>query len=1199
MKREQVGLGLLALSAALLGACSSQQPLESSSERGTVSRSQEALVTVSMTESADAMRTGWYPNQPNLTPSLLKGGTFGLLPNFPVTLSGEIYAQPLVANGTLFVATETNDVYGLNPETGDQFWHTNLGVAFNPSTLPCADLVPSVGVTGTPVIDGPSNTAYLFAKTTKNGPAEWYMHALDLATGAEKPNFPVKIAGNAANDPTVAFEASHHMQRTGLLLMNGVVYAGFSAHCDVGPFRGWLVGVTTAGAVKTLWATNTQIGGAGIWQSGGGIVSDGPGRLFVATGNGGALDGPIAGTDAAKQTSLGEAIVRVDVQGDGSLQAGDFFSPYDAQALDGWDADFASGGPVALPDEFGTATFPHLLAAVGKQGYVYLLNRDQLGGIGTAAAGDAYVSRTSANGGVWSKPAVWTGEGGYIYVPTSSPGNASAGSAGFLYAYQPGKDVSGNPTLNVAATSKAAFGFSSSRPIITSDQTTGGTGVLWIVWAPDRSGVGAQLRAYNAVPNSSKDFDQLFSAPIGISTKFTPPGIGDARVYVGTREGKIYGFGSASNPALAATAIDFGTVVVGNAPQKSVTITANQALTISSITISNPAFKLGAPGKLTLAKGESTTVAVTWTPTASGLAGASLTVAADQASISTSVTGKALAKTAEFSVSPTVVSFGGTTVGMSLRQPIVLANSGATDLTINGFGLPKAPFGAQLPLPAAGTVIPADSTLTIYTTFTPTLTGKFVTGTPFSVQTSAGTVNLNMSGVCGAPGKLTILGADGAPLSPLTIDFGRVAVGGTRTTAFGVENTGGIGVALNKSKDPILGQFSYQAPDNLPEKLTIAPNQIITQLIDFHPTAPGNFKDSWLLNGDDSSGPQQIDFTGTGIAAGTGSFDDPCWLLAGSAARSEQALVLSDIGQSSPGAGSAFCMKPVPSAHLDVSFDLAIGTFTANPTPNADGMTLTFANAATNPAPILGDTGGGLGFSGIDGLALAFDTYQNGTDPSANFLGLTKGPASPAVPDDLAWLSTNTDIPALATTPPVTHRVRAYVSAGVLYVTFDTKTKLTIAAASLPDSVFVGFTDGTGSYADRHAVSNISIVSDELPDIGAGGAGGEAGASSGGTNATGGSSAGGSSAGSTSTQGGDAGEATSGGTDAGVAGSGQSGSTSSAGASTAGAAGSDKGPGSSGCGCRSAGSNAPRDVAPLAALALGALWIGRRRRVRA
>lgn len=1209
MKQERGLFGCLGLCVLLLGACSSSPPV--ASESRAASKTEAALSTAGTTESADALRTAWYPNQPDLSPSLVKGGSFGLLPGFPVTLTGQVYAQPLLANGTLFVATETNDVYGLNPETGATFWHVNLGTPFNPAVLPCADLTPNIGVTGTPVIDAASNTAYLFSKTTKNNAAEWDLHALDVATGAEKPSFPVKISGNANNDATVAFEAAHHMQRPGLLLMNGVVYGAFSAHCDVGPFRGWIVGVSTAGVIKTLWATNPQIGGAGIWQSGGGIVSDGAGRMFVATGNGGGLDGPIAGTDAAKQASLGEAIVRVDVQGDGTLRAGDFFSPYDAQALDSWDADFAAGGPVGLPDSFGTATYPHLLAAVGKEGYVYLLNRDSLGGIGTAASGDAALSRTAANGGVWSKPAVWSGEGGYLYVPTASTGNASAGSAGVLYAYKPGTDVNGHPTLNVAAKSKEAFGFSSSRPIITSDGTTAGSGVVWIVWAPDRSGVGAQLRAYNAVPNAAQDFDELFRAPVGTSAKFTPPGVGDGRIYVGTREGKVFAYGAASSPALSATAADFGTVVVGDTPSKVVTITANQALTITSVTVSDPAFTVSAPAQTTLAQGQTTTVTVSWTPKASGLAGASLTIAADQASISTSLTGKALAKTAELSVSPSTVSFGGTTLGMSLRQPVVISNTGATDLTITGFGLPKAPFATET-LPAAGTVIASNTSLTIYVTFNPPAVGKYVTGTPFSIQTSAGNVNLSMSGICGAPGKLVVVDSDGNPLSPLTIDFGRVAVGGTRSAAFGLSNTGGIAVALNKSKEPALGKFNTELPNNLPEELQIAANQTVFQTIDFHPTTAGKFMDSWQINGSDASGVQEIDFVGEGIATGSSTFDDPCWQLAGSAVRSEQQLVLSDLGQASPGAGSAFCLTAMPSANLDVSFDVTIGTFTPNPTPYADGMTLTFANAVTNSPPLLGAPGGALGFAGIDGLALAFDTFQDAQDPSANFLGLTKGPANVTMPDALSWLSTSVDVVALATTPPVAHHVRAFVAGGVLTIDFDDKTKLTTAATNLPSSVFIGFTDGTGSYMDRHAVSNISVVSDLLPSGGAGGSGGAssggsagaAGASNGtggasggdatGGSANGGTSTGGSAAGGTST--GTAGTLATGGETSGSAGSAHAGSTSSSsGSSNAGSAGSDNGSGSSGCGCRMAG-EPTQNRAALFALGLGLVLAARRRR---
>ena len=124
--------------------------------------------------------------------------------------------------------------------------------------------------------------------------------------------------------------------------------------------------------------------------------------------------------------------MRVAVQPDGSLKAVDFFSPYDATHLDQSDLDFGSGSPIALPDAyFGTAAIPHLAVEVGKEGYVYLLNRDNLGGVGEGPNGtDDVVGRYGPNGGVWSSPAVWPGDGGYVYIPTASGSVGSGGSAG-------------------------------------------------------------------------------------------------------------------------------------------------------------------------------------------------------------------------------------------------------------------------------------------------------------------------------------------------------------------------------------------------------------------------------------------------------------------------------------------------------------------------------------------------------------------------------------------------------------------------------------------------------------------------------------------------------------------------------------------------------------------------------------------------
>src|SRR3984893_9134524 len=147
-----------------------------------------------VTNSGDDLRTGWYPNQPTLTPQLVSGGTFGQLWSTPV--SGQVYAQPLLANGTLLVATENNLVYGLDPATGASKWAKplNLGTPWNAADIGCGDLAPTIGVTATPVIDPASNTAYLTHKTYasgSSGEARWYMDAIDMASGAERAGFPV------------------------------------------------------------------------------------------------------------------------------------------------------------------------------------------------------------------------------------------------------------------------------------------------------------------------------------------------------------------------------------------------------------------------------------------------------------------------------------------------------------------------------------------------------------------------------------------------------------------------------------------------------------------------------------------------------------------------------------------------------------------------------------------------------------------------------------------------------------------------------------------------------------------------------------------------------------------------------------------------------------------------------------------------
>ena len=385
--------------------------------------------------------------------------------------------------------------------------------------------------------------------------------------------------------------------------------------------------------------------------------------------------------------------MRLDVQPDGSLKAADFFAPFNATSLDEWDADFASGGVTGLPDEyFGTPAIPHLAVAVGKDGYVYLLNRDELGGIGQGPSGsDDVVQRIGPYGGVWSRPGVWPGEGGWVYIPTASGGTSAAGSSGNLRVYQYGLSGTGTPTLSLQGTSSEAFGFSSSAPIITSDGTTPGSALVWIVWAPNGGGEGAQLRAYDPIPVNGEPV-MLWSAPIGTSAKFATPGVGAGRLYVGTRDGHVIAFGSPVTPILSGSPTAFGTTTIGESSEKTLTLTATEPLTLSKLASSSSQFTLGTPSTplpATLTTGQTIEVPITFSPTASGPIGGTLTATASTgktASFGLSGTGQTAA--AKLEVSPLVVTFDGTAVGEHASAGATFRNVGGTPLTIEKVKLP-------------------------------------------------------------------------------------------------------------------------------------------------------------------------------------------------------------------------------------------------------------------------------------------------------------------------------------------------------------------------------------------------------------------------------------------------------------------------------------------------------------------------------
>jgi hypothetical protein len=222
--------------------------------------------------------------------------------------------------------------------------------------------------------------------------------------------------------------------------------------------------------------------------------------------------------------------------------AKDFFSPANAPALDAGDLDYGSSGPVGLP--VGTTAYPHILVQGGKIGRIFLLNRDDLGGRKQGPGGtDDDLFQSQAYGGVWGHSAVF--EASTSPLPPGSSGLSdyvySAGRDDYLRAFRLGTDSSGRPVLTDAANSTFTFGFSSGSPVVTSNGTDPSSAVVWVVHVSDRTGAGASLVAFNAVPQPAKGggvkLQQIDSEPIGTASKFTIVAPSNGMIYVGTRAG--------------------------------------------------------------------------------------------------------------------------------------------------------------------------------------------------------------------------------------------------------------------------------------------------------------------------------------------------------------------------------------------------------------------------------------------------------------------------------------------------------------------------------------------------------------------------------------------------------------------------------------------------------------------------------------
>jgi len=532
-------------------------------------KSPAASVAV-LTHHNDTGRTGANLEETVLTTTNVNTNQFGLLYTLPV--DDQIYAQPLVmtnvsipgkgAHNLVIVATVNDSVYAFDadaPTPNPAYWHVSLLVANSVAprnsdmTGACGgfyhDFSGRMGIVGTPVIGPTTGTLYVVART-KEGTSTFVqrLHALDISSGAERSNSPVVIkaqySGNGAGSVggVISFDSQRQNQRPGLALVNGVVYISWSSHCDWGPYHGWVIGydATTLNQISVYNDTPEGFNG-GIWMSGQAPASDGQGNLYLSTGNGSVGNNG----DPFDTINRGESFLKLAPSGS-QMSVVSWFTPFNWQDLENGDVDLGSGGVLLIP---GTS----LVLSGGKQGMVYLVNRDNMGEMSSSGFADDNIVQSfqvtfnQVHGG----PVWWDGPAAsYSYVWPSAVQLQQ-------YQFDP---VAGMFLLPATAQSPTAAPNGQPGGILSlsANGTNGGTGVLWA--SHQRSGDANQsvqpgiLRAYNAENVSIELWNSQQNGArdsVGNFAKFVPPTVANGKVYLATFSNRLNVYGLLPPPSLS------------------------------------------------------------------------------------------------------------------------------------------------------------------------------------------------------------------------------------------------------------------------------------------------------------------------------------------------------------------------------------------------------------------------------------------------------------------------------------------------------------------------------------------------------------------------------------------------------------------------------------------------------------------------
>jgi hypothetical protein len=482
----------------------------------------------------DVARTGQNTTETKLTQANVNSATFGLLHNLSV--DGKVDAEPLylsqltiagAPHNVVFIVTEHDSAYAFDADTGTKLWQVSL-LGSGETTSDdrgCGQVSPEIGITSTPVIDrkaGAHGILYTVAMS-KNGSTYFQrLHALDITTGAKVNGGPVTVqatypgAGANSSGGAVTFDPQQYKERAALLLLNGVIYTSWASHCDFSPYTAWIMAYNPTTLAQTAVLDLTPNGNEGsIWQSGGGLAADPQGNIYALMANG-TFETTLDGNGFPNKQDYGNAFVKVSTAG-GTLTVADYFNMSTTVSESGADTDLGSGGPMVLPDSaYGTANTLNLAVGAGKDGNIYLVNRNGMGKF-SPSLNNVYQELVGAvPKGVWGVPAYFNNMVYYCDVN------------GTLKSFS----IANGKLATSASHTGASFSYPGVLPSLSASGTSNG-----IAWAIENTGT-AVLHAFNANDLTQELYNSNQAANsrdhFGGGNKFITPMIADGKVFAAT-----------------------------------------------------------------------------------------------------------------------------------------------------------------------------------------------------------------------------------------------------------------------------------------------------------------------------------------------------------------------------------------------------------------------------------------------------------------------------------------------------------------------------------------------------------------------------------------------------------------------------------------------------------------------------------------